>query len=192
MTDKEQLRLSNAVKRLLPFAISWSGVGYRSCSPKYANATDILTGVGSQKAGGRYNPLGSFPAVYLSIEPETAFAESFAHIRYYGFELQVALPRTFVAVQLKLQRLLDLTNNVMLKRLKLSRRMLLLHDWRKAQDSGQEAVTQTLGKLAHDIGFEGMVVPSSAAKDGKNIIYFPNALHAGSSAILLNADKLQR
>jgi|GEM_PF-6319824 len=45
----------------------WSGIAYRSARPRYAKQQDILTGAGSKKFGGRWNPRESFAAVYLSL-----------------------------------------------------------------------------------------------------------------------------
>lgn len=102
----------------------------------------------------------------------------------------MALPRTFVAVRLKLHRLLNLTDRKVLKTLKVSRRSLLKQDWRKIQDAGGEALTQIIGSIAHDIGYEGILVPSAAAKSGTNLIYFPEKLLAKSQAEVLNSKLL--
>jgi RES domain-containing protein len=50
----------------------WAGEVYRSATPRYARTGDIVTGVGSAKMGGRWNPPGSFPTVYASLQPEAA------------------------------------------------------------------------------------------------------------------------
>ena len=90
-------QLKTRLTKLPPQAISFAGVGYRSSTPKYANETDLLTGEGSKRNGGRWNPAG-IPVVYLSLTPETAMAETFAHHRYYNIPVEDAMPRTFVAV----------------------------------------------------------------------------------------------
>ena len=191
VTHKDSARLKTRMRKMLPDAIAWSGVCYRSTSTRYASSSDILTGVGSQISGVRWNPLGSFPTVYLSLEPDTAFAEAFAHISYFGFQPQDALPRTFVATAVKLHQILDLTDQKVLKRLRLSRQMILHLDWRTKQDGGEEALTQAIGRLAKEIGFEGLLVPSAAAKHGKNLIFFPGSLVHGSKAKVLNPQKLK-
>ncbi len=54
---------------------SWSGVIFRSVSPRYARAADIISGYGSYRAGGRWNAPGLY-AIYGSIEPGLAADES--------------------------------------------------------------------------------------------------------------------
>jgi RES domain-containing protein len=190
ISHTELARLKTRLQNLLSHALSWSGVCYRSASIKYANSNDLITGIGSLKSGGRWNPLGSFPTVYLSRELDTAFKESFAHLSYYGYKPHQALPRTFAAVQVSFQRILDLTDPAVLKRLKVSRRSLLLLDWRMIQDAGGEALTQALGRLSREVGFEGLLTPSAAAKGGANLIYFPDVLLAASQAVILNSSAL--
>ena len=89
-------------------AIRVSRTGYRSTTPKYAKETDLLTGVGSSNHGGRWNPPG-IAAVYVSLTPETAMEETLAHFRYYGIPPHAAMPRTFVAIHVRLTKVLDLT-----------------------------------------------------------------------------------
>ena len=55
---------------------SWSGVIFRSVSPRYARPADIISGYGSYCAGGRWNAPGIY-AIYGSIEPGLAADESF-------------------------------------------------------------------------------------------------------------------
>ena len=54
----------------------WSGVIFRSVSPRYAQPHDILSGHGSYKSGGRWNAPGIY-AIYGSLEPGLAADESF-------------------------------------------------------------------------------------------------------------------
>src|SRR5438093_751664 len=83
---------------------------YRVAGPRQATAKDIVSGIGAFIAGGRWNPIGEMKAVYTSQEPETAMKESLEHFRYYGLPISKALPKVMVAVSLKVERLLDLTN----------------------------------------------------------------------------------
>jgi RES domain-containing protein len=191
MNHKDSPRLKIQLQKLLPSAICLSRIGYRSVSTPYANLKDLLTGIGSKKSGGRWNPLGIFPAVYLALELETAFKESFAHISYYGFEPYEALPRTFVAVSFQLHRILDLEDPRILNHLKISRRSLLSLDWRKVQDAGHEALTQAIGRIAWELGYEGIVAPAAAAPGGRNLVYFPNALLSESKAEILRPEDLR-
>src|ERR1700687_5970826 len=84
-TDSD--RLTRALRRGMTRAGPWSGVFYRSSSPRYANKDDLLTGAGSKTAGGRWNPPDSFRVVYSSLDPLTAAEEALAHFRHYGLAI---------------------------------------------------------------------------------------------------------
>jgi hypothetical protein len=40
---------------------SWSGIGFRSAVPRYANARDMISSVGAFRGGGRWNTPGNGP-----------------------------------------------------------------------------------------------------------------------------------
>ena len=83
MADPTLEQLQNRLARLKSSAVPFEGVVYRSSTPRYATETDLLTGEGSSRIGGRWNPKG-IAVVYASLTPETAMAETLAHNRYYG------------------------------------------------------------------------------------------------------------
>ncbi|HLW65477.1 MAG TPA: RES family NAD+ phosphorylase, partial [Gemmataceae bacterium] len=97
---------------------AFEGVVYRSTSPKYASEADLVTGRGSAQFGGRWNPIG-IAAVYASLTPETAMAETLASNRYYGLPVEDAMPRVFVAVRVRLKRVLDLRDRTIRRRLQI-------------------------------------------------------------------------
>jgi len=72
---------------------SWSGVIFRSVSPRYARATDIVSGYGSYCAGGRWNAPGIY-AIYGSVEPGLAADESFNFLlQHFGWQNRDIPPR---------------------------------------------------------------------------------------------------
>jgi RES domain-containing protein len=79
-TEFEQLRRRLAA--LLTSVESYYGVVFRSSEPTYATKDNLLTGQGSRKYGGRWNPPASFATVYAAISDATALAESKAHHLY--------------------------------------------------------------------------------------------------------------
>src|SRR5437763_631733 len=107
MADPTFNQLQTRLARLAPSAVRFEGVVYRSSTPKYATEDDLLTGDGSRRFGGRWNPIG-IAVVYAALTPETAMAETLAHNRYYGIPIEDAMPRTFVAIEVKLKSVLDL------------------------------------------------------------------------------------
>ena len=126
----------------------------------------------------------------MSDTPETTMAEALAHFRHYGFPIAGAMPRTFVAIQVELSGLLDLTDGRMRKRLRVSEAGMLSDDWRHAPPVGAEGPTQAVGRAACEAGFEGLVARSAREPAGLNIVCFPDNLRAGSSSQILRADEL--
>jgi RES domain-containing protein len=171
-------RIARALARVP--ATAWSGVAYRSVSPAYAGAGDMLSGAGVRRHGGRWNAAGSFAAVYASLSPETAVAEALAYVRHYGIPDADALPRLLVALQASLASLADLTEGSARRILGVSHRRLRSEPWRRAADAGREALTQAIGRAAFEAGLEALLVPSAANRAGANLVVFPERLRPGS------------
>src|SRR5262245_44593937 len=126
-------KLARALGRCLALAAPWAGELFRSASPRYASKDDIITGAGSKAAGARWNPPGSFHTVYASLDVETALAEALAHFRHYGLPVSKAMPRVMVALEARLQRLLDLTDGPVRRALGVSEDRMLGEPWREKQ-----------------------------------------------------------
>jgi RES domain-containing protein len=165
-------------------------VVYCSATPRYANKDDLLTGMGSRSAGARWNPPRSFPAVYASLDPHTALDEVLAHFRHYGIPVESAMPRITVSVRVWVTRVLDLTDGATRSALRVSAQRMLSEPWREEQAAGREALTQALGRLAHELGLEGILVPSAARRGGMNLILFPGNLAGGSTLEIVNVGEL--
>jgi RES domain-containing protein len=86
-----------------------------------------------------------------------------------------------VAVDLRLQVVLDLRNPQVLRRLGVLDREFLTADWLASQDAGEESLTQAIGRLAWEEKFEGILVPSAREPDGTNLALFPGRRRRGSS-----------
>ncbi len=189
MSDPTAEQLETRFDKLRSSAIAFEDKVYRSSSPKYATETDLITGEGSRLFGGRWNPKG-IAVVYASLNPETAMAETLAHHRYYNLPIENAMPRTFVALQVQLQCVLDLSDGSIRQRLRVSEKDMLTVDWRQEMHANQEPITQRLGRAAHSTGFEGLLVPSAAEKNGRNLLVFPANLQSDSFLEVINPDKL--
>lgn len=172
-------RLQNIRSRPHPF----TGTVYRFISPKYSKPADVVNGVGGLHASGRWNLKGSCRISYTSIEPEISLAESLAQVRYFRLPISKALPRTLVSIEAKLQNVLDLTDGRFRQRLRLAADRIRGHNWRKANRSLNEALTQAWGRAFFEQGYEAVLVPSSASP-GSNLIIFPDNLGASSSFIV--------
>jgi RES domain-containing protein len=127
--DSDQLL--RRVTTLAAHASSLRETVFRCSEPTYATQADLLTGEGSRKFGGRWNPPSSFATVYAACSDATALAESKAHFLYYRLDPADSLPRTLVAVDLKLAQVLDLTDGMVRKSLGVSATRMRGDDWRK-------------------------------------------------------------
>lgn len=185
-------KIESALRSCVDRAEPWIGEVFRSAAPKYAGTRDMTTGLGSARAGGRWNPAGSFPTVYASLEPETAMSESLATFRYYGWALHSALPRLFRAIEVELARALDLRELPQGHPLKPWMVKALREDWRRIQDRGRESTSQALGRAAWLAGLESLLVPSHASPGGGNAVIFPDQLRPGSRIRALGARKIAR
>lgn len=176
----EAERLSRLIPRCLDRATVWSGTTFRSVTPKYAKSKDLVSGEGACRFGGRWNPPGSFPTVYLSLDMETAFAEFRAQWHRYGMTPEAALPRVFCAIEVDLRRLLDLCDGRTRQRLCVSRKRMTQERWLEKQEAGEEALAQAIGRIAFESNAEGLLVPSAAHPRGRNLIVFPDRLYKES------------
>lgn len=157
----------------------WRGPIYRSVTPRYAQGSDLLSGAGARRYGGRWNAPGT-AAVYGSLDPETAMAEALSHYRYYHIPEQAAMPRLFAALEVELAEVLDLRDAALRRRLRLGLRELTGADWRAALEAGMRTLSQQLGSAAAEAGFEGLLVPSLARVGGSNLVVFPGAMRKSS------------
>jgi len=182
--------LLRRIGELKGLSAPWRGVVYRNASLRYASGKDLLAGEGSSQAGGRWNPRG-LRAVYASLTPETAMAETLSAFRRYGWDIADAMPRVFVAVRVSFAVALDLNRGDVRQRLRVSLRRMLADDWRTAQRAGKESITQMLGAATAASGIEAILVPSSAGDAaGGNIVWFPDTLSANSRVAICHEEEL--
>lgn len=179
MTVKEHPEYEELLPRisgLRSMAVSWQGVTYRSVRPTYWRSGRFLSGVGSAKHGGRWNPPGFRSTVYLALSTDTAYLEWKAWCSRYGLAPKAALPRVFAAVDVCVQDVLDLSDGRFRQRLRVSGQRMIEEDWEGANASGEEALTQAIGRAACEENLEGLLVPSAQDPDGRNLVLFPNNL----------------
>jgi len=161
---------------------------FRASEPTYATEGDLLTGEGSRQHGGRWNPRLSFATVYASFSDATALAEAKANHVYYHLNPADALPRTIVAIDVNLSKVLDLTDGAIRRTLGVSVTRMRNDDWRALNRRGDESLTQATGRAAYQSGLEGLIVPACDA--GKNLVWFPGNLRGTSKATIRNVNKL--
>jgi len=164
-------------------------VVFRSTEPAYATGKDLLTGEGSRRFGGRWNGPQSFATVYAAFSDHTAIEEAKAHFVHYGFDPADALPRTLVAIDIKLQSILDLSDGAIRKSLGLTLKAMRDDPWREENVAGRESLTQALGRAVFKLALEGLVVPSCDGE--RNVVWFPQHLGSESVVKIRNLQKLR-
>ncbi len=169
------------------------GLLFRATPLPYAQATKLLNGTGSLVNGGRWSAAGTFPAVNTSTSADTAYAESGASFTYYNFAPSDVRPKLIVIVRVRLNKVIDLVAPKGLRTkpwLELDK--LLAEDWHKVNDAKHESQSQALGRAAHDLGAEAILIPSVRVSGGMNLVYFPQSLVARSKIEILGEDDLDR
>src|SRR5262245_64156948 len=173
-------------------ALPVDGEFYRVAGPRYTTADDIVSGMGAFIAGGRWNPIGEMKVVYLSQEPETAMTEALEHFRYHLLPISQALPKVMVAVAVRIDRLLDLTDPAVVAGLPIPMAELLAEDWRALMATKVEPGSQAVGWATFAAGFQGLKVPSKPAPDGINLLVFPENVTRQCRLEVLNASDLEK
>lgn len=185
----EVVELFERIADCLSRAVSLNSSAFRSVGVRYANESDLLSGEGAACFGGRWNPPG-IRAIYTSLDPVTAAKESYQEFARYGFRESEIRPRVFAGIKLKLNRLLDLTDPGIRRRLGFRLADLTQENWRAIQAGGEESWTQAIGRGALTAQFEGLIAPSAIDRHGKNVIVFPNKLTSGSQVETMAKDEL--
>ena len=168
--------------------VQWSGCFFRFQTIQFPSAKDILSGAGAKQRGGRWNPSG-LAAIYGSTTDTAALEEAKANDHYYGIETKT--PRLVVAIQAKVAHILDLTSPAIRRQLGITLAELAGEDWRKLLQSGQESLSQALGRAAASTGASGLLVRSAAVHQARNIILFP-PLGGSDRLTVIEGDALAR
>ena len=96
-----------------------------------------------------------------------------------GIPPEQGMPAVLGWGDVELQRALDVTDSSLLRALRITKKGLLDVDWEGENEAGRESLPQALGLAALMCGYEGLLVPSAAAK-ARNLVIFPQALRVGS------------
>jgi len=184
-------RLTELFPSIRAKAIAWEGVAFRAVGTDYGQpaATCSPEKVPNVTAAGG-TPPDSFATVHASLDTTTAVAEALGTRRHYAIGVESRLPLTLVAIDVRLEGLIDLTDELVLAHLELTRRKLSRCRWRESMNKAREALTQTIGRIAFEQGLEGLLVPSAQVRQRRNLIVFPANLQRHSLVTIQNAHKL--
>jgi RES domain-containing protein len=109
-------------------------------------------GAGARSIGGRWNPPNSFATLYLALSEEAATAELLRLAARAGRDVDDFMPRHLLEFEVKLGRLLDLTDVEAVGEMKLDENLLRADDPKQCQE---------IGEAAHHLGLEGILAPSA-------------------------------
>lgn len=113
---------------------------------------DPFNGSGAKLSGGRYNPRNSFATAYIPLTRSVAGAELLRMARVgQNMQAERLLPRFVYRVGISSNKALDLTNPRIRDHLGIGVEQLIGDDVRHPQ---------LIGELAHQLGFEVIIVPS--------------------------------
>ncbi len=126
----------------------FTGEGWRHIAPRY----DPMSGEGARLHGGRFNPPGSFPVLYICQSRPCAVAELKRLGERQAIGVEGLLPRVLYRYEIELDRVLDLTSRDGRAQVGLSMDVLTGPDWTASQE---------LGVAAHALGAKGVNSPSA-------------------------------
>ena len=172
-------------------ALPWTGMAFRAAMLPFARADKLVDGKGAYLHGSHWCAPRAFRCVNLSTTAKTALQESHSLAAYYGWDEAVMNPRVIVGVNLKLHHVLDLVAYSTLAQ-QLALADMLAEAWRELNTAGDESFGQALGRAAHALDAEAIVVPSAQVKGGVNIVVFPEALQERSKIHVVGEDELNR
>src|SRR5687768_14807081 len=126
--------IERKIKRSLHLVTSFDDVCFRVVSQRYATQHDALSTRGSVIAGGRFNFKGTFGVIYLSLDPHTCLDEKIHAAALIGLDAVAnLLPVTTISIEVKISRVLDLTDSHIRKTLGISKKILTDTDWEYIQ-----------------------------------------------------------
>lgn len=159
MTPLDRSKLAAAPRTSL------STTAVRHLSPKY----DPRSGEGARINGGRFNPPGSFPALYLCETRPCAVAELTRLGIRHVVGVDGLLPRSLYEYQLELDRVLDLTDEHVRDHIGVSAADLAADDW---------TLCQAIGTEAHAAGDQAIRTYSATGVDNV-LVVFPELAVSG-------------
>jgi RES domain-containing protein len=132
--------------------IAFRGTGYRHLAPRY----DPCGGEGARIRGGRFNPPGSFAVLYLCLSRPCAVAEYLRYASRQTVGAEGFLPRSLYEYEVRIDRVLDLTDSSVREHVGAEERDLVGDRWEPAQ---------RIGAAAYEAGIEAIRSPSAAGRD---------------------------
>ena len=143
--------------------VSFERSVYRAVVERFKDK--VLSTEGNRFFPGRYHLSGEGGILYTSLTKEIAIKE----IERHAFRAMLQERLVIAKINIRLDKVLDLTQTSTLKILGLSKNDLISSDY---------SMTQAISMIAREAGFRGLIVPS-ATSAGDNLIIFESNLGKG-------------
>ncbi|RII99110.1 RES family NAD+ phosphorylase [Clavibacter seminis] len=149
MSDQLDEDLVERLNELTPRIVS--GTYYRYSSAR----REPLSGAGARAFGGRWNPRGLFPAIYLAEPKESCAGEARRAAEALGTSAEVMLEAPFMlhTIEVNEVSVLNLTTDEALEHVGLSREDIADND---------HTACRAVGHAAWFLGFQGVLAPSAS------------------------------
>lgn len=144
-------------------AVSFERSVYRAVVERFKDK--VLSTEGNRFFHGRYHLSGEGGILYTSLTKDVAIKE----IERHASRSMLQGGMVIAEINIRLDKVLDLTQTSTLKTLGLSKNDLISSDY---------SITQAISIIARDAGFRGLIVPS-ATSAGDRMIIFENNLGKG-------------
>jgi RES domain-containing protein len=156
-------------------------------------ATEVLRGLGAKMNGGRFTLRDAFETLYVATTAETARIEAESRLTAAGTISVPTKPYVHFVVRGRLQRVLDLTSDSVLRALETTADEIFA-PWVIKQAQGREAMTQLLGRMVHAAAtIEAILFASSKHRpDGRCLAILPDRLRRGSALEIVDDTGLVR
>lgn len=173
-----------------------SGVWYRSVdgevyrlfySDQAAKRTRPLWGLGASRDGARFTSKGGATSLYVAEDFETANREAFQVTRARSVKPPAGVVRVTFSVTVRVSTVLDLCNGRVRKSLG-TNIPELKSAWRYRRD-GTTPPTHILGRVAAELGLEGLRFPSTKGA-GACLVIFTDSLKPGSVLVVSDGRRL--
>jgi len=170
-----------------------AGWYYRAVSNSALYRNDppnALYALGPGRGGQRYTQVGGPPALYVADQPYTAFAEGTHSITSsLAGLIEPPDPQVVFAIYVKLERMLDLTDDTILKALDTDRAELQ-GPWADQVLTGIRVPTHDIAAVAYaSHRFQGIRFDSKENPGGKNLIIWTNKVRTPSYVEVYDSSK---
>lgn len=160
---------------------SWETPVYRAVDLKWAKPADLLSGRGALLNGSRWMRPGMAHVFYGASTEALALKESRRNIEHFAIKRTARLgqkPRVVVEIQVSTPTVVDFQ--------KLCQALpwpsldeALAENWEEMNARHCETLAQACGRILFDLGYVGLIAPSSRDRRGRNLIVFPQKIPRG-------------